>query len=70
MQEGPEYYRCRNCGRYIKLDDVEREQFCSLECARQYRCCTVCGTYFLPDTDTSYCSIECEKANVSTEEEE
>ena len=69
MQSGPVYYRCRNCGKYIDIEKVQMDQFCSLECARQYRRCAVCGKFFLPDTDTPYCSSACEEANVTTEEE-
>jgi predicted nucleic acid-binding Zn ribbon protein len=70
MQEGISFYRCRNCGRFIPIEKVEMEQFCSLECARQYRKCPVCGRYFLPDTDNSYCSPACAEANITTEEDE
>jgi len=68
MQEEKVYLRCRNCGKHIALDQVEKEQFCSLECARQYRQCIVCGRYFLPSTDTPYCSEECAETGIETKE--
>ena len=69
MNGGTSYYRCRNCGRYLSSEKTEMDQFCSLECARQYRRCPVCGSYFLPDTDTPFCSTACAEAKVRMEDE-
>lgn len=67
-------YVCMNCGKEYHPKEIDRNKFCSRECAFEYKrakpkeiiikplpVCSVCGKEFEGRTNNKYCSDECKK---------
>jgi 5-methylcytosine-specific restriction endonuclease McrA len=64
-------YVCMNCNKEYHPKEVDRNKFCSRECAFEFKkakpkeiakpVCTVCGKKFEGRADSKYCSDECFK---------
>jgi endogenous inhibitor of DNA gyrase (YacG/DUF329 family) len=60
--DNPVYKKCVNCGRHSPEARMIMGQFCSEDCAGQYRRCPHCGDYFILDEDKEqkFCSSDCQ----------
>ena len=59
------YKKCINCGKYCPEAIMIVGQFCSEECAGQYRRCPHCGNFFIlmNETEQTFCSTICQNAD-------